>query len=162
MKTIFQPRFLLVTIGLLSLLLYMQHYVQESQGATRRLGGPVEIAHQANPYGIYLLLLLRFLMVGFLVPSGIGLLVCAVLRWRHPAYQVFVKRPVILSVLVWCAWGLLNALLFTMVVNSISERDNEVVQLVSLLTSVGWVIAAARLSYYQERIPRHLVEGEPG
>lgn len=162
MKTIFQVHFLLLTIGGLIVALSIQFYFPWCGGVIQSLGGPVEIARPALSFTGLLRLLVRFLTAGLAVPGAIGLLVCAVLRWRHPGYTVAVLRPVALSVLVWWAWGLLNVLLFKVGSCSYSFSEKQVFQWVSLLTSIGWVVAATRFSYYQERTSRQLKGKEDG
>jgi hypothetical protein len=158
MKTIFQVRFLLIAIGTLIVTLYIEHHFSWRTSVSRSIGGPVEIARSVNDHSILLLRLLRFLVSGLVVPSCIGLLVCAVLRWRHPAYQVATMRPLVLSVLVWWAWGLFNLLVYEQAVGSFSYGEKQVFQWASVLTSAMWVIVAARFSYYQERTPRQLIK----
>lgn len=158
MKTIFQVRFLLISVVLLLLALYIQQRLPGRIGVSNSLGGPVEIAQSADYYSTLLVLLLRFFVSGLLVPCGIGLVVCAVLRRRHSGYHVSVVRPVVLSVLTWWVWGLLIVFVYKIVANSFSYSENLIFQWAALLTSIGWGIAAARFSYYQERT-QQWVEG---
>jgi hypothetical protein len=151
MKALFQVRFLLGMIGFLLLVLYLQ----SEASAFKRLGGPVEIAY-ARGYAHHLLWLgLRFLVSGFVVPCGIGLLVYGYLRWRHPADRVRVGRALLLPTLVVWAWGLLGATTLDFVPSDLKLYY----VLAMLVLEVGLAIAAARVGYDEGRVKLPSVAG---
>jgi hypothetical protein len=144
MKSLFQVRFLLGMIGLLLLVLYLQ----SEANSFKRLGGPVEIAY-AQGYAHHLLLLgLRFLVSGFVVPCGIGLLVSGFLRWRHPADRVRVGRALLLPTLAVWAWGLLGAVVLAYVPGGMKLYY----ALVMFVLEVALAITAARIGYEEGRV----------
>jgi hypothetical protein len=144
-KSFFQARFLLKVIAFLLVVLCLQRC---SATTIYSLGGPAEIA---RPAGYHLLLLLRFLVAGFFVPSTIGLLVYGFLRWRHSADQAPpLGLSLLLPILVSWAWGLLGTLLLVAYPTFLGMYKNYYVVAMTI-SQLGLAIIAARVGYYERR-----------
>jgi hypothetical protein len=146
-KSFFRARFLLKVIAFLLVVLGWQHYSETN--SIDSIGGPYEIA---RPAGYHSLLLLRFLIAGFLVPSTIGLLVYGLLRWRHSADQApALGLSLLLPILVTWAWGLLGVLPLVAYPTLLGRYKSYYVVAMTL-SQLPLAVIAARVGYY-ERLP---------